>query len=175
MNSYQNPATGQKYLEYLNSPDGLFQQKLLGDAILKHLPEDRSLRILDAACGSGWFTFELSKKFEHTQGFDSSEFLLHQAKQQHPELNIIKANLLEELPYPDNYFDVIILNMAITDVEDIAKLFSNLSRILKPNGKLITTIPNPSYAFPVGVWKRGLLRWVFRLKPVLKIRPWKKI
>ncbi len=174
MHSYQNPETGQKYLDYLDSPDGKTQREILGDGIMGSLPDNRSLRVLDAACGSAWLTSELAKRFEQVQGFDNSEFLLHQGKQAHPELNLAKADLTGDLPYPDAYFDVVVLNMAVTDVEDLDKLYTNLSRILKPGGTLITTTPNPSYAFPVGVWKRGLLGWMFRRKPKLKVRPWSK-
>jgi ubiquinone/menaquinone biosynthesis C-methylase UbiE len=174
MNRYQNPKTAQKYLDYLESPDGQTQREILSAAIFEQLQNSRSLRVLDAACGTGWLTVELAKRFDQVQGFDSSEFLLRQAKQKNPELNLAKADILSELPYPDNYFDIVILNMVTTDVDDLDTLYANLARILKPEGRLITTTPNPSYAFPVGVWKRGFLGWIFRRKPTLKVRPWSK-
>ncbi len=174
MNSYQNPVSSQKYLDYLESADGQTQRQILGDAILGQLPKNPRLRVLDAGCGSGWLTEELSKKFAQVQGCDSSDFLLHQAKTAHPELNLAKADLNTELPYPDEYFDIIVANMVASDVENLEKLYRNFSRIVKPGGQLVITIPNPAYAFPVGVWKRGLLGWILRQKPKLRVRPWHK-
>ena len=39
---------------------------------------------------------------------------------------------------------------------------------------MVATIVNPYYAFPVGVWKRGLWGRLFGRKPKLKIRPYNK-
>ncbi len=165
----------QKYLDYLESTDGQMQRKILGDAILTTLPNIRTVRVLDAACGSGWLTYELTKRFDQVQGFDNSEFLLHRAKQIYPEINISQADATTNLPFPDDYFDIAILNMAASDVDDLIKLYRNLARVIKKNGMLLVTVPNPSYAYPVGVWKRNLWGKLFNLKPTLRIRPWNKV
>ena len=46
-----------------------------------------------------------------------------------------------------------------------------ISRVLKTDGIFISTIANPYYAYPVGVWKRGVIRFLFRQMPKLKLRP----
>jgi SAM-dependent methyltransferase len=62
--------------------------------------------------------------------------------------------------------------MAALDLGNQKTAFENLYRVLKPGGKLIATIVNPYYGYPVGVWKRGLLGFLFRRLPGLKVRPY---
>ena len=62
--------------------------------------------------------------------------------------------------------------MAAHDVEDQVKTFTELRRILKPGGKLMLTMVNPYYAFPVGVWKRGVIGRLLMRKPRLLVKPY---
>ena len=171
MNYYDNNQTAKNYLNFLNSEDGTIQQEILGSAILKQLDENPSLSILDAACGSGWLTNLLSKTFNDTQGCDSSKDLISHAQKQYPSLNFKIADLGNPLPYPQESQDVIILNMAATDLSDLHTSYRNLKAVLKTNGKLIVTIPNPATSFPVGIWKRNIFDLFFGNKPKLYIRP----
>jgi SAM-dependent methyltransferase len=78
----------------------------------------------------------------------------------------------ESIPYADNSFDVVILNMAAHDLSDLAKGFRNLHRVLKPGSKFLMTIANPYYGFPVGVWKRGVIGRLLNKFPKLQLRPY---
>ncbi len=171
MNYYDNNQTAQNYLDFLNSEDGQIQQEILSSSILRKIEDNPSLSILDAACGSGWLTNFLSKQFDNIQGSDSSESLIQFAQKQYPNLKFLIADLANPLPYFEASMDVIILNMAATDLADLHVSYKNLGNILKQNGKLIVTIPNPATAFPVGIWKRNIIDILFNRKPKLYIRP----
>jgi len=43
----------------------------------------------------------------------------------------------EKLPFPDDYFDVVILNAVFEHIPDVAKAFSEIARVLKPGAVLI--------------------------------------
>ena len=49
-------------------------------------------------------------------------------------------NILD-LKYPSNTFDYIINNHVLEHIEDEARFFSELLRVLKPDGKMIFSVP----------------------------------
>lgn len=167
-NPYQNPDSAKKYSEYLNSPQGQIYREIMASAIKPRLP-GRDALILDAACGNGWLTAALSQTYANIRGCDASEFLINEAGNAYPGLHFTVADLEKELPYPKDYFDFGLLCMAMHDIPHPALALQNLYQALKPNGKIIITLPNPYYAFPVGAWKRGVLKFLFRQKPGLAL------
>lgn len=170
MNDYERPEKSQAYLEFLTSENGQIQQEVLCEAIKSKLKPDPSLQILDAGCGPGWLEKRLSRDFPLIQGCDSAETLIQVAKSQNPNLTFKLANIENVLPYTENFLDCVILNMAIHDLENPNSALKQIARVLKPNGQLLITLPNPYYAFPVGVWKRGILRRLLFKKPKLILR-----
>lgn len=170
--SYNNPEGAQNYLTFLASEDGRFFRKVLYEAFFSRLGDGSEQQILDVACGPGWLTQELAKNYPNIQGCDGSSYFISHAKQQNKNLSFTEVDLNNHLPYQDNQFDVLIMSMAAHDVEDQIKTFTELRRILKPRGKFMLTMVNPYYAYPVGVWKRGLIGRLLNKMPKLKLRPY---
>jgi ubiquinone/menaquinone biosynthesis C-methylase UbiE len=170
--SYNAPEGAENYLKFLDSEDGLYFQTILYKAFRSRLSENTEQSILDVACGPGWLTAKLAKEYPNITGLDASGPFLQHAQSRYPNLTFTAGNLNASLPYADNQFDTIIMSMAAHDVEDQVKTFTELRRILKPQGQFLLTFVNPYYAFPVGIWKRGLIgRFLFK-KPKLKVRPY---
>lgn len=184
--SYQNSKVAKQYLEFTNSENGKIQQEVIFDAIAGTLSKREisqgksSLTILDAGCGGGWLTAKLSETLDGNSkimGCDFSKDLISYAKETYPQTKFSNiefevTDITSPLPYTEDQFDVVIFNMAGHDVSDLPATMQNLSRVCKPNGKLLVTIANPYYAFPVGVWKRGLLGVLFKRMPKLILRPY---
>ncbi len=169
--SYIFAQGAHSYLEFINSEDGKIFQQVQGDAITSAL-DGSNLKILDAGCGPGWLAKKLLEMGHHLDACDASPVLIDYAKKHFPEINFQIADLTKNLPYENNSFDVIVFSMAALDLSDQQTAFANLFRVLKPGGKLIATIVNPYYGFPVGVWKRGLWGFIFRKFASLKLRPY---
>lgn len=173
--SYNNQEGADKFIKFLASEAGRTHQAILYEAFRGALGDDKTQKILDAACGPGWLTAKLQPEFPNIECCDGSQFFLDYLKQTYPNLSETKTTLVdlaEPLSYADNEFDTIIFSMAAHDVEDQKKTFSYLNRILKPNGKLLISIANPYFAYPVGVWKRGIVGRLLGRKPKLKVRPY---
>jgi len=168
-NAYQELKAAQIYTEFLASPNGQIQQKILEKAILAALPDSKESVILDAACGNGWLANNLKPRFPKTYACDSSAILIAIGKSNYPAVEFSQTDLQKNLPYPDGFFDAVILNMAAPDISDLSAAIKNLAAKTKPGGKFIMTIPNPYYSFPAAVWKRTIWDFLMRRKPKLTI------
>lgn len=162
MNSYSEPKNAKKYWEFLDSEEGQTQRNLIWHAVAPRVVGEK---ILDAACGTGWFAGKLGG---NVIGCDASPALIAQARAQFPNVHFDVADLsAKNLPYAPENFSTIVLNMALHDFADADTVLKNLHSLLARDGTLIATIANPYYSFPVGAWKRGVLFWK---KPTLKLR-----
>jgi sarcosine/dimethylglycine N-methyltransferase len=65
-------------------------------------------------------------------------------------IEVMEANF-EEIPYPDDSFDVVWSQEALLHSEERAKVFEEVSRVLRPDGKFIFTDPMRSDECPEGV------------------------
>jgi ubiquinone/menaquinone biosynthesis C-methylase UbiE len=170
--TYVNSVVSDAFQKYSFSPDAQIEHALLQEAISKHLPQDKNQPILDAGCGTGWLAQELFKRDYTVSVCDLSPDFISTIKKNNPQIPAITADLSQKLTYPSNYFASIILNMVGHDLKDLPLSLKNLQAITQPQGKLILTIANPYYSYPVGRWKRGIIgRLLFR-KPSLKLLPY---
>ncbi len=170
--SYNNAEGAENYLEFLASEDGQFFRKVLSEAFLERLGSNPDQAILDAACGPGWLSHRLSEKYNNITACDGSEFFIKHAQSKYPKINFVETDLNNPLPFGSEQFDTVIMSMAAHDIEDQVKTFSELRRVLKPGGKFMLTMVNPYYAYPVGIWKRGLIGRLLLRKAKLLVNPY---
>jgi len=112
-------------------PKGLF------DLLVKIIPE-KSTNILDVACGTGKSTEPLTNLGVKVFGVDHDPQMIQEAKEQAQlrNLNIdyVVANA-EQLPFPDNYFNVVTVGTAFHFFVNETAM-TEIKRILKPGGLL---------------------------------------
>jgi len=166
---YTNLEGAQSYLDFLDSADGKTFKQILSEAILKRLAGSLNLAILDAGCGPGWLSKMLADKGHATSGCDISPQLIEKAKTDYPDIDFQICDLTKNLPYKNENFDAVILSLSALDLRDQRSAYNEIKRVLKTRGRLIIVTVNPYYGFPVGVWKRGLLRRLLMKKPKLKL------
>jgi len=113
--------------------------------VLKVIPKDKSLKILDIGCGDGVLSWKL---FNQTKskitGVDTDEHSLKFARKEiqkrNARANFIKANA-HKLPFKNNSFDVIIATEIIEHLEKPQIMLREIKRVLKPKGQVIITTP----------------------------------
>jgi SAM-dependent methyltransferase len=109
--------------------------RALLDAILGDGP---SRTVLDAACGTGRHAVHLAAGGHRVIGVDSSPAMLAIARAKLPDAELHQADL-HEMPVPDDHVDLIVCGLALAHVPDLAPVFAEFARVLRPGGHLVVS------------------------------------
>lgn len=116
--------------------------KHLTEQLLQHLKPIKTGKYLDIGCGTGNYTIELNKKGFQFIGIDPSKQMLEKAKQKSKEIDWIIGSS-ENVELPSNYVDGIIGTLTIHHWDSLKAGFSELSKVLKPNGRIVIFTSTP--------------------------------
>lgn len=106
--------------------------------------------VLDAACGVGYGTAILARHGgDRTVGVDSSQEAIADAVARAGELAEFFVGDLQDLPFDDASFDVVVCFEAIEHVFDRDRALDELRRVLRDGGLLLISSPNRR-VFPPG-------------------------
>ncbi len=118
--------------------------------IVRLIEKKNPSKILDVATGTGDLAIMLSRtKAVEIIGADISEGMLKVGRKKvenkglSDRITLIQADS-ENLPFEDNYFDVITVAYGIRNFENLEKGLSEMFRVLKPNGTFVileTSVP----------------------------------
>ena len=121
------------------------------------------INALEVGCGGGILSEELAKMGLLTTGIDPSEQSLNSAINHAEESNLIinyEKGAGENLPFPNNSFDVVICCDVLEHVRDFPKVISEISRVLKRGGIFIYDTFNRTFFSKISAikilqeWKR---------------------
>jgi SAM-dependent methyltransferase len=118
-------------------------------AILSLLPDVKGKQVLDAGCGSGFYTELLLGRGGMITAIDISPKMIKLAKQRVGHCTtILQANLEEPLDFlADSTFDVVFSSLVLDYVKDWEPLFVEFSRILRDGGYFIFSTGHPIEKF----------------------------
>lgn len=119
--------------------------------VLKIVSDKKPKVILDIATGTGDLAILLAQtKAEKIIGLDISAGMLEVGKKKVDEKNL--SNIIElvlgdseNMPFEDNYFDAITVGFGVRNFENLEKGFTEILRVLKPNGVFVileTSVPD---------------------------------
>lgn len=116
--------------------------------LIDDLPEGR---VLDAACGTGRHTAYLVEAGRDVVGADAVAAMLDKARAKLPEVEFVQADLTE-LPFEDESFAGIVCGLAYSHLEDLGPATRELTRVLRPGGRMIVSAPHPFITTVLG-WR----------------------
>ena len=96
--------------------------------------------VLDAGCGEGHLFSRVPASARQT-GIDLSSAALEIAASRNPSAEWIHADL-HKMPFADHTFDKICCSEVIEHVPDPVAVIRELHRVVKPEGRVIITVPN---------------------------------
>jgi ubiquinone/menaquinone biosynthesis C-methylase UbiE len=149
INEWDNAAGS--YSEFNNSS---IYSLFCKEFIKKHFTEIKDRKILDAGCGNGDYTHILTENGGNVIGCDGSNEMLNIAKAKYPKYRFENVNLLDNLPYGNNEYDIVFCNLVLMDIDPIDNIISEFYRVLVNNGKLFFSIVHPS--FYLGEWGKDV-------------------
>ncbi len=139
--------------------------------VLKKVMNAKPNTILDIATGTGDLAIKFAEKTNASKiiGLDISEGMLAVAKKKventplEEKVEFVKADS-EDLPFPNDFFDVITVSFGIRNFENLEKGLSEILRVLKPAGLFVileTSVPEKT------PFKQGYKIYTKTLLPVI--------
>lgn len=104
-------------------------------------PPFGSARVLDIGCGTGEFLAAMQRLEWEAHGCDISKQTINYARKNY-KIDQLHCGRLEELPYPDNFFDAITMWHTLEHLHDPLGSLKKAHRLLKNQGKLVVAVPN---------------------------------
>lgn len=113
------------------------------EKLARVLNERKAMRILDVGTGTGNFVSLITScydDFTELVGIDTIKGAVETANKQFSDKRI-RFELMDgnEMTFMDGYFDVICLSNSLHHLDNIEKLFVEMSRVLKPGGVVIVS------------------------------------
>ena len=103
-------------------------------------------RVLDAGCGTGYGSEELSRVAESVLAVDVSGEAIEYAREHHSRPNVqFVQGLCTDVAAEDGSFDVVTAFEVIEHLSDWPQFLRECSRLLVPGGVLLVSTPNRSY------------------------------
>ncbi len=121
-------------------------RRIQAPIILRMLDLKENDVVLDAGCGSGYFTSEIAQKSQLSIGVDlklKERLALILSKQSG---KMYAAADIQRLPFADQVFNKILLSSVLQVVDD-ASLMRECYRVLKSEGIVVLTVPIEYYYF----------------------------
>ena len=144
------------YDEMLETSEDSYQKNVILPNILRVLNLRKGNRVLDLACGQGFFSRAFADAGAVVTGVDVSRELIMLA-QKHREkkiaYHVAPADTLNFLA--GGSFDVAVIILAIQNIKNMGSVFSECSRVLAPSGKLVVVMNHPAFRIP----KRSSWSW----------------
>lgn len=118
-----------------------YMLRLMGDVSGK--------RILDLGCGEGGYSRELTLRGAEVVAIDCAEFSIEYAKKRSLEEGLdiqhYVRNSSDLYGIEDCRFDIVLCSMMLMDCEDLDGTINEISRVLRPNGKLYVSVLHPCF------------------------------
>ncbi|MGA4843836.1 class I SAM-dependent methyltransferase [Streptomyces sp. G45] len=111
----------------------------LVEEVVGELPPGRAL---DAACGTGRIAVLLAGHGHEVTGVDSSPAMLARARERVPGGVFLEGDV-RALPVADGVVDLVTCSLALTHVPDLAPVFAEFARVLRPGGHLVVSDVHP--------------------------------
>lgn len=126
-------------------------------ALIRRYAPLKDKRILDVGCGLGTYVKKMRGFSQEVYGVDVDPEKVAEASQSQPNIQLAPA---EKLPFPDGFFDVVLLHEVIEHVEDDRQAIREAHRVTKEGGRMIIFAPNRLYPLEThGVFWRGKYRF----------------
>jgi ubiquinone/menaquinone biosynthesis C-methylase UbiE/peptidoglycan/xylan/chitin deacetylase (PgdA/CDA1 family) len=109
-------------------------------------------RVLDVGCGPGVMAGYFASRDADLYGIDISNRMISRCAERFKSSERLHFSVgdVERLEFPDGFFDIVICMGVLEYLDGDAAALGEISRVLKPGGTMIVTLPNKSN--PYRLW-----------------------
>lgn len=147
------------YDNLIEKDDNSYQKKLILPNLLRLVEAKKGEIIVDLACGQGFFAREFARLGAKVIGIDISPELISLAKRDESvEYHVSEAHRLDFLQ--NETVDKVLIILSLQNIENAHEVIREVSRVLKPKGKLFLVLNHPAFRMP----KKSSWGWDDKLK-----------
>lgn len=140
-------STGEVYRSWAPTYDEPNSMIEFEEPYLRAIVDDLPIgTALDAACGTGRYAAHLAGLGHRVIGVDASSEMLAVAAGKVPDATFHLAELAA-MPVPDQSVDLVVCALALCHVPDLAPVFAEFARVLRPGGHLVISDPHVLYSY----------------------------
>lgn len=128
---------------------GTYQRDLILPNLMRLMNIREGDRILDLACGQGFFSREFHKAGGSVTGADISKELIEIARQSSPpDIRYVVAPADRLTPLGDGIFDKVALILALQNIDNARGVVQECRRVMRPQGHLYLVLNHPAFRIP---------------------------
>lgn len=129
-------------------------QRASGQQLMAMMGDQRGKTVLDAGCGTGWFSQQWQQRGNPVIALDLSAAMIGQARQRCSAGHYLLGDL-ESLPLADACVDIAFSNLAIQWCDDLPRVLAELTRVVRPGGMIgISTLARGSLIELEQAWQQ---------------------
>ncbi len=141
-------AVAEWYDDYMEVAEDSYQKQVILPNLTRVLAIRPGEKVLDVACGQGFFTREWRALGAKVAGADISPELIAKARERAPEI-VWHATPAHNLSFAgDGEYDAMTIVLAIQNIENIAEVFAEVRRVLSPKGRFVLVMNHPAFRVP---------------------------
>ncbi len=138
---------GNWYDEVVKSNDS-YQNQVILPNLLRIMEVANKEKILDLACGQGFFAREISKLGAVVTGVDLGKDLIEIARSKQGGIEYLAAPSHKIDALTNNYFDKVCIVLALQNIEKLDATIQEVNRIIKKGGSLYIVLNHPVLRIP---------------------------
>ncbi len=137
------------YSSYLETTEDSYQKQVILPNLLRVLGLKPGMKLIDIACGQGFFSREFAAAGADVIASDIAQSLITEAKKLSSKTIRYYVAPADNLNFTkDGLFDAATIVLAIQNIKNIDGAFKEAKRVLKPGGKLAMVLMHPAFRVP---------------------------
>jgi len=144
-----------EYDKWFDTPVGKKVKELELNLLMEFVHPEQGKNMLEVGIGTGLFAMEFRKKGMVVKGIDPSVEMLSIAKRRGFD---VKPGIGEDIPFPDNSFDVILSMTSMEFSKEPDSFISEMKRVTKNNGTIVVAVLNLLSLYGIKRRLKGIFR-----------------
>lgn len=142
------------YDELLEGGADSYQEKVIAPNLMRLVAPKAGMKILDLACGQGFFARKFAKAGADVIGVDMSEKLIvmawrHAATKPFATRLRFEISDAGKIPFIKNdSMDAVAIVLALQNIKDVAGVFGEVARVLRAGGAFVFVLNHPAFRIP---------------------------